>query len=334
MATIIEMTVTQSLAFYTISRPSSVACYLVSTPQTRAICSDPFVFGVRYTDLLREASIAALQSLALYGRQRGLKEHSVVVLNILRGGLNYGLRDALARAYGWDAHRTAFISSQRARDDNGEWHITENRYHKISLPDNAHIIFGDVVATGVSLQHALDRIVEVAREQRKSIHGFTFFTIGGARAVEILEAVDYECRRQFSEYVGSSIVYYEGIFGVADDTSKLSIVLPGTDLLHSPATLTPEFIQYQATALPYAIERCAIYDAGSRSFDVPEYLDDVAGYWRAIRDLADHGMTYRDYLTERFPEDPRLSDTEWRDTHASANLLRQVAEQQLAKTLV
>ncbi|MBI2484488.1 hypothetical protein HYV71_04885 [Candidatus Uhrbacteria bacterium] len=269
----IEIIRTDQLALYAIPRESGVVCYVASTPQTRAICSDPFIYGVEYTDLLRDAGITVLHSLP----DKIPIEAKAVVLNILRGGLNYGLRDALHHAYGWNSHGTAFISSQRARDNNGDWHITENRYQKISLPDNAHIIFGDVVATGVSLEHALLRIIEVAREQKKSISGFTFFTIGSECAIQIIERIDRECRAQFPTYVGSAVIYYEGIFGVADEHSRLSIVLPGTDLLHSPATLAQEYIAHQAAALPYAIERCCIYDAGSRSFDIAEYLEDVEG---------------------------------------------------------
>lgn len=331
MKAFVELVREQSISLYSVPRSNGVACNVASTPQTRRICSDPFVYGVEYTDMLREAGVAALRALDLPNSKEGFTETSLVVLNILRGGLNFGLRDAIRSVYGWNAHRSAFISSQRARDDKGDWHITENRYQKISLPDQAHILFGDVVATGVSLEHALYRIIEVAQQQKKSINGFTFFTIGGERAIEILEAVDAECRRHFSAYTGSSVIYYEGIFGVADENSALSIVLPGTDLLHSSAILAPEFIQHQTTSLPYALERCVIYDAGSRSFDVSEYLCDVRGYWQQVRELAQQGMTYVDYLAERFPEDPRLANEQFIREHATPEILIAVADVQLAK---
>ncbi|MDX1744890.1 MAG: hypothetical protein R3324_03035, partial [Halobacteriales archaeon] len=37
-----------------------------------------------------------------------------------------------------------------------------------------------------------------------------------------------------------------------------------------------------------------------RAFDLPEYLDDVAGYWRRTRALAEEGFTLADALAERF----------------------------------
>lgn len=334
MRAIIELSISEPISLYSVPRSGGVSCFIASTSQTRAICSDPFIVGVRYTELLREAGVSVLRSLDMPSRHEGFGESSIVVLNILRGGLAYGLREALHTVYGWNVHRTAFISSQRARDDNGEWYITENRYQKISLPDNAHIILGDIVATGVSLEHALRRILDVARQQHTSINGFTFFTVGGMRAIKIMEAIDKECRALFPRYAGSTVIYYEGIFGLADETSRLSIVLPSTDFLHSPAVLTPEFIEYQTTALSYALERCTIYDSGSRAFDVSEHLADVAGYWQQVRELAQKDMTYTEYLSERFPEDPRLQDSIWTAEHATTELLTQVAEQQLAKTLV
>ncbi len=186
----------------------------------------------------------------------------------------------------------------------------------------------------MSLEHALFRIIEEAEKNRKQITGFTFFTIGSPRAATILEHIDQECKKRFSAYVGSRIIYFEGIFGIGDESSTLHILLPGTDLLHSPALLTEEFILHQQQSLSYALERCTIYDAGSRACDVPEYLEDVRGYWKQVLELATNGMTLSAYLQERFREDPRLSDPLWIQRYASAELLAAVAEEQISKTLV
>lgn len=328
----VHISKTHTVSLYGVPKHRGVSEYLASTPHTRAICSDPFVYGVEYTRLLQYACSDVLQSLETASLNSVWEQGNTVVFHILRGGLNFGLRDALHSAYGWNYHRSAFISSQRARDEKGDWYITENRYQKISLPDHAHIIFGDVVATGVSLEHALFRIIEVAEKDRKQITGFTFFTIGSPRAGEILERIDQECKKRFSSYMGSRIIYFEGIFGVGDEHSTLHIMLPGTDLLHSPALLTDEFISYQQQALPYALERCTIYDAGSRACDVHEYLEDVRGYWEQVLELAYNGMTLSAYLQERFSEDPRLNDSAWVQEHTSTKLLAEVANVQIAKT--
>ena len=133
-----------SAKLYRLPHEGRVECYVATTAETRAICNCPGVAGIRYTDKLQAACTAVLKTIDL-----NVQEESSVVVNILRGGLNYGLRHALADAYGWNQHTTCFISAQRARDnaDSEEWHITENAYRKVYLPREASLFIGDVVAT-------------------------------------------------------------------------------------------------------------------------------------------------------------------------------------------
>ena len=56
----------------------------------------------------------------------------------------------------------------------------------------------------------------------------------------------------------------------------------------------------QAECVTYPLERCAIYDAGSRAFDVPAYLADVRGYWEQVVRLAGEGWTLGAALGERW----------------------------------
>lgn len=329
-----EHTRNDNISLYTLEKegPEMVERYIASTAETRAICSDPFVYGVEYTDKLRDAGTHVLNALQL-NNEPNITELNTVVLHILRGGLNYGLRESLHAAYGWNTHSSAYISSQRAKDADGDWYITENRYQKVYLPDNAHIILGDVVATGSSLEHALMLIIDIAAQENKTISGFTFFTIGGDRSEAILQEVDAKCRQLFGDaYQGSRVIYYEGVFGVAEEGSTLSIALSGTDLLHSPAVMAPEFIESQKDELPYAIERCTIYDAGSRAFHLEEYLEDVRDYWQQVLKLAEGGMTLSAYLKERFPEDSRVSDADWMKEHDTQDSLAAVAKEQIEKT--
>lgn len=318
----------QSLAgsLYKVEGDGPVERLVLTSEQTRAICNDPFVHGMVYTESLKAACTACLKSLEAGDEERA------VVFHILRGGLNFGLREALHGAYGWTRHGSAFISSQRACDEKGDWYITENRYEKVYLPKGAHLYFGDVVATGVSLEHALLKLVELAQKQDASIARMTFFTIGGDRAEQILEKVDAKCRELFEDYEGSRVIYIEGVFGVAEADSPLSIALAGTDLLRSPALMAPEFVESQNEDLAYALERCTIYDAGSRAFHLEEYLEDVHEYWGQVKKLAEDGMSYAAYLKERFPEDLRLQNEDWVAKHDSADLLLEVAETQLSKS--
>ncbi len=276
---------------------------VVSTPETRRICNDPLVVGVEYTTLLREACRKALCAFAECG-WFAAAERETVVLHVLRGGLNFGLREALAAALGWNGHGSAFISAQRARDSRTpeDWYITESDYRKVYLPATATVVLGDVVATGTSLLHALRELLNSVEAPDGQIRQIVFFTIGGVRAEEIVAEIDAACRERFPAYHGALVVYLEGRFGVATPESRVSVKITGTDLLRSPALLAPEFAESQYEAASYPLERCTIYDAGSRAFWLPEYLADLREYWQALAALAAQGMTFAELLQERFPE--------------------------------
>ncbi len=307
------------ISLYRMPGGGNVVSCIVSTPETRAICNDPQVAGCDYTDRLRRAcaKVFGLKTVSL-------RESETCVVNILRGGLNYGLREALAAAYGWNRHATAFISAQRARDaaDSEDWHITENDYEKVYLPSTASLVIGDVVATGTSLKYALQELLRSAQEQKIRLRSIVFFTFGGAKAQEILEEIDGRCRDLFEGYEQTTLFYFEGCFTCAEASTPLSVRLTGTDLLRWNATMAPEFVESQYEDPAYPLERCTIYDAGSRAFWLEDYIQDVIGYWRQNLQFAEHGMDFRQLLHERFPG---LDDTRF----PAGTDLRQLALRQL-----
>jgi hypothetical protein len=274
-----------------------------TTPATRAICNDPFVCGVEYTQRLRAACGRVFQLLTTR-RLWEFDDSRVVVLNILRGGLNFGLREALYESVGCRFHNSAFISAQRARSSANpqDWVITEDAYQKLTLHGATDLVFGDVVATGTSLEHAVTRVVANAVKQHASIGSILFLTIGSARSSEILRRLARLCREQFPDFRGAAVVYFEGVFQKATVDTAMSIKIEGTDLLRTGGVLAPEFLASQYESPSFPIERCTIYDAGSRAFDLTEYFADVRGYWQANLALAGRGMTYAQLLRERLPE--------------------------------
>lgn len=292
-------------ATYKASRASpleGVTEIVISTPESRAICNDPLVMGVNYTRKLASASARALAALSANGLFTG-SEHSTSVLTILRGGLNFGLRDALADAFRWNNHGTWYISAQRQLTDpsRGAWEIVEDSYTKMTPHGEMDIVFGDVVATGTSLKHGLLKLSEgISPSSRYT--SLTFFTIGGGVSGEIVA----EWRKLIEARQGSpltaTVVYFEGIFGVAGPQTPLTIKIDGTDLLRRDGVMSPEFIESQYESPCFPLERCTIYDAGSRAFHVPEYLSDVLDYWRQVKAQAEGGISFAQLLTERCPE--------------------------------
>ena len=189
MDSLLELVRTPGLALYEIvsnSSPSNLRRIIASAPQTRAICNNPRIAGTRYTDSLRHVCSEIFRHFDF-----GIQEEETVVINILRGALNFGLRDALSASYGWYRHNTSFLSAQREREkgDSESWHITENGYQKIYFPAKTSIVMGDVVATGTSLGYGLDTIINTARRQGCSLKNFIFFTYGGEMAERIFSGI-------------------------------------------------------------------------------------------------------------------------------------------------
>lgn len=298
-----KLTRTEDCGLYRMKADTAVDTIIATTPETRAICNDPRVMGLEYTTGLKAACARILNCLDKSGLTC-LEERETIVYDILRGGLNFGLREALGMAFGWNRHGCSFISAQRARDDNSpeQWHIVESEYSKVYMPKTASIVIGDVVATGTSLEHAMQALVGEAEKQGTLIRSIVFFTFGSPRAREILSNTDAMCRQRFDGYEGTCLVYLEGCFSVPTPQTPVQIKITGTDLLRRDAVMAPEFIDSQYEDPSFPLQRCTIYDAGSRAFWPPEYLEDLKDYWTRVSKLAERGITFEALLAERFPD--------------------------------
>jgi hypothetical protein len=292
-----------TLTYYELKdeKQTEVERYVISTPQTRKICNVPELVGVQYTTLMQEAMVAVLKHLPGKESFLVISQEQFCVFTFLRGGLNFCLREALYHAYGFNNHASSFMTSQRYMVD-GKWIIKENQYRKLKVPDNATLLIGDVVATGVTLEQGFNVFLDYLRANRIRLDNLIFFTIGCDNAERVLDSVDQRLRQANSAYGRTVIVYLEGKFNVAEQASNLRIKIPGTDLVRTDALVTPEFALSQYEDVAYPLERCAIYDAGSRSFDIPEYIHDVSDYWEQMKKLGERGLTLYDAMKERWPE--------------------------------
>ncbi len=303
MQYLVRLSSSPAASFYAIrgDYQSPVQRYIVSTPFSREVCIRPELLGCQYTSALGAAVRAALVQAPFRKLIEEYPPARVCVLNFLRGGLNFGVRDALHSAYGLNTHSSAFMSSQRFRID-GRWQIREDMYRKLLIPEGALILTGDVVATGVTVANGLEVLLDHLEKIKSSITGLIFFTIGCHKLEKSLAAFDRRFRATFPAYQGSHIIYLEGKFRLVDSRTELRIGLPGTDLIRRDCLLAPEFEASQYERLSHPLERCVIYDAGSRAFDIPSYLGDVVDYWRQLASLAEQGLTLAEALRERWPE--------------------------------
>lgn len=277
---------------------------VATTPETRAICNDSLLYGYRYTESLSRACQQVLPLLDC-----SLRESETCVVHLLRGGLNFGLREALARAWNWNNHCSTFLSAQRHRCESNpeEWEIAERDYRKFAFPRSVSVVMGDVVASGASLHYGLETVLDALRERRSTLRNLLFFTIGGPRTEEVLNGFQQRLMEEHPDCEGTTAVYFEGRFPTAEASTRLRIKITGTDLLRHGQDMAPEFLESQYANPMFPVERCTIYDAGSRSFEPRAYLEDVLEYWQQVANLKE--TSYRDYLAERCPSlDPERFD--------------------------
>ena len=287
--------------------------YVVSTPQGRAVCNHPELLGVDFNLSLHDGMAAAFRTAPFRDLIAGHPETGVCVLNFLRGGLNFEIRRALHSAYGFNRHSSAFMSSQRFRDDAGRWGVKEDMYRKLDIPPRAVLVMGDVVATGVTMANGLEVILKHLVELGSSARALVFFTIGCHKAEKVLEDLDLKLRAAFPAYERTILVYLESKFRLVDSQTPLRIGIPGTDLIRRGAFMTAELEASQYGDPGSLLERCVIYDAGSRAFDIPHYCEDVIEYWEQVAGFARDGWTLREALEERWPERLRGTEEEFLD---------------------
>ena len=277
--------------------------YVISTPETRAICNQPELLGVAYNQALEAGMRRALELAPFSDWIRNHPQHRTCVVHFLRGGLNFELRRALHSAYGFNLHSSAFLSSQRQRVE-GRWVVQEDMYRKLDIPSDAILVMGDVVATGVTMENGLMVVGEHVQRIGSSLKGLVFFTIGCHKSEKILCRIHEEFQRRFPGYERTVLVYLEAKFRLVDSRTRLRIGIPGTDLIRQHALLSPEFEASQFEDPAFPLERCAIYDAGSRAFDIPNYVSDVLEYWEQMERFAHRGWTLSEALQERWPLPP------------------------------
>jgi len=275
--------------------------FCASTPLTRRILNRPEIAGVEFTRNLQEAVTTILRNFPDPVERNRMREEGTGVVNFLRSGLNFGIRDALYDAWGFNAQLTSFITSQRARDQFGRWFIRDDAYRKIELPYDSTIFIGEIVATGVTMNNGLQIVGRMAKNLGRPIRNLVFFTIGCHKIEKALSDFHHLMRQTFPKYNATYLFYLEGKFHLADSRTKAAIKVQGTDLMRTPALLAPEFELEQFEPARTALERCVIYDGGARAFNPHAHFLEVASYWREMAALGERGMSLSEALAERWP---------------------------------
>ena len=202
--------------------------YILSGAGTRQLMAFPEVVGFDSYQAMLPATVAALR--LLFPGAGG----DVDILTILRGGLNYPVEEACARN-GIRVRDIHFVSCERIIEN----HIITGldiKYEKIRVSKDRVLVIGDIIATGDTLRLCLSQVVDRFRRRGGSIRKIIFFTIGGTRAITLMEKMAEDIRAVFPEFEGFECFFYEGVFTVYENSGASGINVPDIDLAPRAST--------------------------------------------------------------------------------------------------
>ncbi len=285
--------------------------YVVSTSDTRNMLNFPEIVNSDFTNLMKNGMANTLKGLNNVEHLSRISSKQVNVYHILRGGLNFEMRNALHKAFGYKWHSSSYISSQR-HEKNGEFAIGDDSYRKFQMPGNATVYSADIVASGASLDNSLHFLDNFLTSEKLQIKNFVFATIGCSKAEDVLKKWDAVFKEKYPEYERTILIYIEGRFALGRKNTPLHNVLPNTDLLKNHkfgALLSPEyeFSQFEKMIIP--LEACAIYDGGKKSFEPVQHIMDILEFWEKQEKIAkSENRSSWDEYNSRFSLDMYFQD--------------------------
>ena len=287
--------------------------YVVSGEGTRHLMASPEVVGYESYLAMKPATTAVLK----YFSEQGLATEADI-LTILRGGLNYPLEECCYKA-GVRVPNMHFISCER-KIENGVITGLDIKYEKLHIARDITLMIGDIIASGDTLRLCLSQVIDRFRRRGGSLKQIIFFTIGGTKAIPLMERFTQEIRQYFPPFEGFRCVFYEGIFTVYEDKGVSGINIPDIDFGWRGGIVAPEFRHYVLSFLEDALfEKCIIYDGGARRYEIPAHYEEVMDYWEALLARAPQ-IDFPAFVAEKIGYSRPIDYEAWRRLNGYAGL--------------
>ena len=277
--------------------------FIISGAGTRRLMAFPEVVGFDSYSAMLPETVAALRYLFPSG-----SEGDVDILTILRGGLNYPIEEACHQV-GVRVRDMHFVSCERTIED----HVITGldiKYEKLRITRDRTLVIGDIIATGDTLRLCLDQVLDRFRRKGGSIRKIIFFTIGGTRAIPLMERMTERICAYFPEFEGFQCFFYEGIFSVYKDKGVSGINVPDIDFGWNDGVVSPEFRKYVMEHQDALFEKCIIYDGGARRYEIPVHFEEVLDYWKGMLERADQ-IDMQALVNEKLGYDGPLDYSVW-----------------------
>ena len=279
--------------------------YIVSSRGTRHLMASPEVVGFDSYMAMGPATAAGLK----YLKANGLNDNASI-LTILRGGLNYPLEEC-CRKTGITVRGINFVSCERVIE-RGVITGLNIKYEKLHPEKDCVLMIGDIIASGDTLRMCLGKVAEIFDRFGGSFKKVVFFTIGGTKAIGIMERMTEEFRRLWPGFEGFECFFYEGIFTVYEDYGITGVNTPDIDFGWQNGIISPEFRSYIMDDPNALFEKCIIYDGGARRYEIYAHYNEVLEYWNALLAAAPHtNIEY--FIEEKIGYSTGTEFDEWLD---------------------
>ncbi|MGI6057426.1 MAG: hypothetical protein ACOYBD_10675 [Bilifractor sp.] len=277
--------------------------YIVSESETRKLMNTPEIVGYE----VYRCMLPATSQMMYYFKENG-KVSCANILSILRGALNYPLEEACYREH-VRIHDISFLSSERVFNEE-ELAGLKIKYSKLTMVPDSTLLIGDIIASGETLIHCLKYVTDFYRASGAALRNIILFTIGGTKAIDILERLTEEFRTFWPEFEGFYCVFYEGIFSTYQDKGVSGINIPDVDFYWKDGIISPEFRRVTLSMRDPLFEKCIIYDGGARRYEIHEHVDEVLGFWKGIRDRAE-SIDRKELLDEKLGHRTPITYRDW-----------------------
>ncbi|MFE7782887.1 MULTISPECIES: hypothetical protein [Streptomyces] len=257
---------------------------ICSTPSSRALLTDPTLCGTPYRRHSRNAVAQALHALTATDTSdlSTTPADQFATLNVLRGGLSFGIEDALGNVLQADP-AVSFVGTERPPD--GPIELTYDRWE---LADASVLVVGDIIGTGSTLARVLTEAVERAAKRGRPLQSILVFTIGSRLGVQRVLAALAATPAIASTYVQSqpslTVVALEALYDLPSPEAPPSFPHFPFDLLRAPAAAAPEYEHHRLSTPGSLFERCAIYDGGVRAFTPADHTAERSAWWASVTD--------------------------------------------------
>lgn len=272
-----------------LARQGSSSCYhhhtvgvvdvlVSSTPATRQLLTDPDLVGGRYGAAVRRGvrdalSLAAAEVPAL---RAALTQSQAEILNILRGGLTFGVAEAVEAVSGVPP-MVSFIGTRRPTD--GPVTIDYERWENA---DGGALVLGDIVGTGSTVVLALRRVLDECARNCRRISHIVVITIGSGPGITAAESLINDYARVLPAAPSATVVALESIFRLPEPGVDNGFPQAPFDFLRGTPETAPEFELERLSTTSSLLEKCVVYDGGLRAFAPSEHLDFRAAWWMGL----------------------------------------------------